>query len=271
VSYPQPSSNQYLTGGYPFFRLNTPLVSPGDIYETEVGACAFALGPESDVSRAKIFYLDDQAQPTLMNQVDISSDRLLVGKIYARLDAQYLPAKRKGRIFLAADDLYDPAWRPVGFDVEDDRIDFVSPNFDVLQYFSEVPSLAPQRADRRYYFQDFATFGGTQYLVLPFYGRRYACITARNANATDNGDFGVVGLDFAITDDTDPTQAAHYHQTTELLAPTTLAPAGGQTQLIVTAGKQGMFDVLVLSITKSPMVIHAIFSDDPESQPGGGP
>lgn len=265
MSYPQPSSNKYATGGYPYFRLNTELVSPGDIYESEQGSCAFAIGPDSDISRAQLYYFDDQVD-TRMSVARVSSDRLLAGKLFARMDEQYLPAKRPGRILMAADDLYDPNWRPSGFGVTD-KIAFIAPRLDIIQYFSDIPDVAPQRVDRRYYFQSYEAVAGTQYIVLPYYGRRYAYICARNANTTDTCDFGIQGLSYAITDDSAAATAAHFHQVTTLRAVAALAANGGQAAVTVTAGKQGSFDAIVVSITKTPTVLKVVFSDVEASAP----
>lgn len=267
MTYPQPNSNQYCTNGYPFFRLQTPLVSPGDIYESEQGALAFALGPESDVARVTINYFDDQI-PTRMNAVDISQDRLLSGKIFARNDTLYLPANRKGRILISVDDLYDPSWRPPGFDSDTDAIQFVTPVLDVLQYFSAPPNIAPQRADRRMYFQDYPFSGGNFYLVLPYWGRRYAYVQAKNPDDANIATFTAYGLSYAITDDSVAATAAKFHQLTTLLGPTTLAVSGGQlspSPLIVTAGNQGMFDALVLEINVETVILKIVLSDVEES------
>lgn len=268
MAYPQPDANQYAIKGYPFFRLQTPLVSPGDIYESEQGALALALGPESDVARATVYYYDDQLA-TRMNAVDISQDRLLAGKIFARNDALYIPSQRKGRILIAVDNLYDPLWRPRSFSVDNDAIEFVNPILDVLQYFSDPPNIAPQRADKRYLFQDFDFIpgDGSFYLVLPYWGRRYAYIQLQNASNTgDVATVSVLGVNYAITDDSVPVNAELFHQQTTLLPATNLAQGVHLTNpLIVTAGTQGMFDAIVISTDLQPMVLQAVFSDVEEA------
>ena len=71
MSYPQPNADQYAINGYQYFRLNTLLSSPGDIYESAQSALAIALGPESDISRVAVAYYDDQVPTTFTNQTVI--------------------------------------------------------------------------------------------------------------------------------------------------------------------------------------------------------
>ena len=277
MSYPQPNANQYCTSGYPFFRLQTPLVSPGDIYESEQSALAFALGPESDVARASIYYFDDQLS-TRMNTVDISQDRLLAGKLFARNETTYLPAKRPGRIFLAVDDLYDPSWLPPGYDPDQDAIQFVAPIFDVIQYFSEPPNIAPQRADRRYLFQRAPQATRNGWMVLPFWGRRYAHLSFKNPDTIDACTISVLGVNYVIVDDSVTVTAEHNQLVTTLLGPTSISSDGGQRSLIVTAGPgptvdpafaistaYGMYDALAVSVSIPSTIIKAVFSDTEES------
>ena len=74
MSYPQPSADQYAIKGYQFFRLNTLLTSPGDIYQSQQSGHAFAIGPESDISNVNVAYFDDQV-PNFMAQTVISPQR----------------------------------------------------------------------------------------------------------------------------------------------------------------------------------------------------
>jgi len=60
MSYPPPNPDQYALNGYKFFRLNTPLISDGDMYESQQGANGFAIGPDSDISKVNIGYFDEQ-------------------------------------------------------------------------------------------------------------------------------------------------------------------------------------------------------------------
>ncbi len=171
MSFPQPNSNDYATGGYKFFRLNTLLVSPGDMYESEQSGLALAVGPQSDIANVNVAYFDDQV-PDFMQFTQIAPTRAFVGRVDARNEAKYSPAQRPGRIFLWSDDIYDPNFRPRGFSAVNDRIQFVAPRLDVIQYFDQPGTLGPARADKTYQFQNYIV-SGTLYIVVPFYGRKY--------------------------------------------------------------------------------------------------
>lgn len=240
--YPQPSANSYAIAGYPFFRLNTKLLTPGDLYTSEQGATAFVIGPESDIANVRIYYLDNQLQPGQMNNVLISSDRGVAGPIYAQLDATYLPSGRPGRILIGVDDIYNPSYVPTGFNAGDD-FQYVQPILDIIQYFGDSPSITPQRNDKSYDFQ--TTLGATDdtkatYYVVPYYGRRYAAIAMQNLGA-DAVNLSVVGVNYTIK----PTATTPPAQETTILAVTSVASHATHQQ-IVTAGTHGMFDALVI-------------------------
>jgi hypothetical protein len=275
MAYPQPNANQYMLKGYPFFRLQTPLISPGDIYESEQGALAFALGPESDVARMTIYYFDDQI-PTRLNSVDISQDRMLSGKVFARNDTAYIPSARPGRILMAVDDLYDPSWKPPGFDPDQDGLQFVTPILDVIQYFSSPPNIAPQRADRRYLFQRSPQTNRNSWLVLPYWGRRYMYLSARNPNSIDACTITVLGINYVIVDDSVTAAAEHNHMVTTLLPASALSTDGGQKELVVTAGPPnagnavtaiaiGMFDAIAISVNVPETILKIVMSDVEEA------
>ena len=97
MSYPQPDSNQYAIKGYQFFRLNTLLTSPGDIYESAQSGHSIAIGPESDLANINVAYFDDQVE-TFMQRTTISPLRAFVGRIDARNDAVTAPVERRARL-----------------------------------------------------------------------------------------------------------------------------------------------------------------------------
>lgn len=190
MSYPQPDADQYALNGYKFFRLNTPLTSDGDIYESAQGAQAFAIGPDSDISKVNIAYFDDQLVGAgYLNQVAISPDRPFPGLIAARNTDLYMPAKRPGRILMWSDELYNPTWAPDFIDIAG-RIDFEVPVLDVVQYFAPAGLItSPGRNDKEYWY-DFIPFpaagvgvNNTWILVIPFYGRRFASVELYNGQA----------------------------------------------------------------------------------------
>ncbi len=182
--FPQPDSVEPVLGGQQFFRLKTQLASVGDIYESEVSALAFALGPDSDLARVQISSYND-ASPGDVSQAIISPDRDIIGRIDARNEATY-PGGRKGRILISLADIYDPNWRPDGFTENEDQYEIVAPILDVMQYFSSPPSIVPPRSDRTFRFQYMAApaFSMTSWVAIPAYGRKSGFFTFKNLDTS---------------------------------------------------------------------------------------
>lgn len=262
MSYPQPDANQYAIRGYQFFPLSTVISSPGDIYESAQSGHAFAIGPQSDIANVNLAYFDDQAGPTNMQRQVISANRAFVGRIDARNDATYAPSQRPGKILFWSDDLYDPNYRPrlpTTFNPVTDSITFVPPVLEVIEYFKPIDSLGPARADKEFVFQtyDVGAGGGTFFLVIPYYGRKYAAVTFSNRSTTTPTTFGIVGLNYAITADT----TNPYHQETTIQATGAVAPLASVTKLI-NAGTTGVFDALVFNFTTGgPAPLRILMSD----------
>jgi len=256
MSYPQPDADKYATGGYQFFRLNTLLSSPGDIYESSQSGLGFAVGPDSDIANVNVAYFDDQVD-TFMQFAVISPNRALVGRLDARNEASYAPAGRPGKILFWSDDIYDPNFRPRAF-VSGDKIEFVAPRLDVLEYFISPPSLGPARQDKSFVFQDYSVITGTLYIVVPYYGRKYCFTQFTNRNATDPTTYGISAVNYAITQDGSPNP---YHQETVIHAAATVTSGNSVTQ-IITAKNQGTFDALIFSVTNAgPAPLRIVMSD----------
>ena len=275
MSYPQPNSNGPAVNGGQFFRLNTLLSSPGDIYESEQGALGLALGPDSDISRIRVAYYDDQNTTTGMAQVVVDRNRSFVGRVAARNDATYQPAARPGRILFWADDLYDPSYTPsgaTGYNSANDHLFIVAPRFDVIEYFDEQPSgIAPPRADREYQFQNFfPDISHPSWLLVPCYGRKYGFLSI-SSDATGGADlaFRVWGINFGL--------GSAYTQETELygatlssggqislnnvVGPGALTERGGGTP--TTGTTAGMFDYLLVNAKGGPFItpLRIVLSD----------
>jgi hypothetical protein len=152
VSYPQPNFDQYALNGYKFARLNTPLISDGDIYESQQGAQGFAIGPDSDISKVNIAYFDDQVQ-RFMNQVAITPERAFPGFFAARNEVNYVPSNRPGRILIWSDEIYNNTWNPNFIDISG-QVDFEVPVLDVIQYFAPAAQAMNQgRNDKEYWYE----------------------------------------------------------------------------------------------------------------------
>lgn len=249
MSYPQPSSAAAVINKQGSFRLLTPLVSDGDIYYSEVGCSAIALGPESDIAKVNIGYFDPSAQGN-MGIATCTPQRAFVNQTFAFNDkaSVYMPSKVPGRILFWPDELWNPSFNPFGLvdiiNVNSFRVDYITPVLDVIQYFGPTPSLTPQRSDKTYSYErlPFNITGAADgnAIMVPFYGRKYASISF--GNFTDASiTFAVYGVNFGMsTPSVISTQK-------ELLAPAAIAPAAFvPTTDIVRASADGTFDALAV-------------------------
>lgn len=256
MAFPQPNADRYALNGSPFFRLNTLLSSPGDIYESGQGGLAFAIGPDSDIAKVNIGYYDDQV-PTFLNTTTIGPDRPFIGLLSSRNDARYVPIDRPGKVLIWSADLYNPAYRPPGFNALIDLISYFTPRLDVIQYFTQQSSsIVSARNDKSYLIQNiFAPVipTGDHFLMIPYWGRRFAQIQLTNKNKTGEPttgawSFAVSGVTFGISgsasvanNDTDFTQI------TTIIADA-VVPAQTTVLKRITSFSDGVFDMLMLRI-----------------------
>ncbi len=214
MTFPQPSSTAPVLGGQQFFRLNTQLSGAGDLYESEVSALGFALGPDSDLASVRISRYDAE-EAGGVSQFVLSPDRNFAGRIDSRPAESYIKSRsRKGRILIGTDDIYSPEWRPLDFDSTPpgDVWNIIPPQLDVMQYFSTLPSVIPPRSDRTFRFEYFEIppANSRTLLAFPVYGRKSGCITVFNATA-GIGSAVYVGLGavrFALSVSSDGTRFA---------------------------------------------------------------
>jgi hypothetical protein len=261
MSYPQPSSDTYVRNGYDYFRLRTMLSSPGDIYESLESGNALAIGPESDIANVNVNYFDDQATNQLQ-QTAVSPLRSFAGRIDAQIASTYAPSQRPGRILFWPADIYDPNFKPRAF-TTGDVMNFQAPVLDVIQYFAPPPTLVPQRIDKSFVFQNYST-SNTAWIVIPFYGRKFAYVQFTNRTVAATPTFQIIGVNYAITPDTAPSMlvGTPYHQEKQILAPTSVA-FGDSAEQIITATGTGMFDALVIGVDNAtgPAPLRVITSD----------
>lgn len=263
MSYPQPNSNSPVLLGQGFFRLTTPLISQGDIYESQQGAMAFAVGPNSDISQVGLSYFDDTVPNTFMGQAQITPERLFSGAVYARNEpnALYQPSGRQGRILIYPTDIWDPNYIPAGFGIGD-LLFLTAPVLDVIQYFSAPPDVAPQRSDRSIQMQEVAIGAGTTYMVFPYYGRGYAYLSFGN-HSGGAITWGAFGINFTFENASDP--ATPVAQQKQIRAPAAVAD-GATADQVVKSSSDGVFDALLLTFagtTGAPVSLKLIMSDIP--------
>lgn len=176
MSYPQQDADQAVVKGSEYFRLNTLLASPGDIYESSQGANAMAIGPDSDISEVLVTY-PDPTQVTGINQLIVSNLRSMVGLVPVNNVGQpYLPANRPGKIYMSPNNLWNPDYFPGNPDTDTQILE--TPRLDVIQYFAPQRSLIPGRRDKTYTYQSVPSPADSAFswITVPFYGRKYASI-----------------------------------------------------------------------------------------------
>lgn len=262
MTYPQPSSVDPVLGGQEFFRLNTLVASPGDIYESEVGSLGLAVGPDSDFANYVVFYYDEN-NATSVSQLSVSPDRDTLGRVDARNEIVYPGAgSRRGRILISLGDIYDPSILPSQFNiiVSEDSIEYVTPVIDVLQYFINEPSVTPQRSDREYRFEYMkppVVATKSSYIIVPTYGRKSGCMTVTNNDGTNIVTTSVYGMKLT-------TNAAAAQSTLYTAA---IAAAGGQGRFSFVSSTQGIWDVWAIRLANyhaASMPIQITLSDDAE-------
>jgi len=235
MGYPQPNSNAPALLAQNSFRILTPLYG-GDMYESEQGAQAFAIGPSSDVDRVLISYYDSTNPPTMMSQVEITPQAPFYGGVPARLDAGavYQPSGRQGRILMAPSTIYNNIWVPNGFSAGNDQFTQIPPILDLIQYFTSPPSI-PVRATKQYNFQNLVIPSGhTRWVGVPFFGRSFASISFDNPSSSTT--FGVYGFNFTINNGTPENQQENLYM-----------PAAGSHQMVVQSNTNGFFDYLLFT------------------------
>lgn len=251
MSYPQQDAASAVVAKQSFFRLNTLLVSPGDIYESSVGGGYFAIGPESDIANVAVDYFDEANAPTFMNSIAISNWSSAAGVIPAVNDRNYLPLNQTaGRILIRPTDLFNPEILLdgiFGFAVEDQCV--IQPRLDVIQYFNQPPSLVPARRDKTYLFESFVTAatGRNAGFLVPFYGRRFASVQFSNPLAPVEGFSISIGLvSFAIGNGGTSGSAAYL--VGDALASNVAVAAHSNYFLPILPGDRGPCDALFVSL-----------------------
>ncbi len=262
VDFVQPNSDLAVLKGYKFFRLNTLLSSPGDIFESKQSGHAFAIGPDSDIANVGVAYYDEQVD-TFVNQAVITPNRPWLGRLDARNEQVYMPAQRPGRLLFWSNDLYDPAYTPTGVGVGDVVVN-VPPRLDVIEYFTPQSSPPPTRPDRTFFYQELPLPANDLYLLIPYYGRKSASIRIINQTAGDLT-YTIYGVNY-FANDNSPHSALETPIVGTIGAPTTIA-TGAQIFKLITERVDGMFDTLMLvlhAVTPGPPTpVQIITSDTP--------
>lgn len=261
MTFPQVQPDQLAVNGSQFFRINTLLSSPGDMYESTQGGLAFVLGPDSDVDRVNVAYFDPNVAGTLLNKFTVDSRRPFVGRISAQLDQTYQPSGRPGKILIWPDDLFNPSYVPgatTGFTAGDNLIT-IAPRLDVIQYFDNPPTLESCRADKEYNLQTYVSSPvKPTWIVIPTYGRRYGSVAITNNGHSGAGfTFQVIGVRYAYE------SGAGTQETQETIIQTDTIAPGAQvvTNNFLGAGG-GMYDAIVVNSGDSGPVPMRVYLSD---------
>lgn len=273
MSYPQLSSVKPVRDGQDFFRLKTQIVSSGDIYESEVGSNGIVLGPDSDIARVQVTYMDVDNDPTQVSSAIVSPDRNMAGLVPALNTLQYPTSfaqthPRKGRILYSLADYFDLRFRPAGFGVGDSIVT-EQPWLDVIQYFKNLPSEAPQRSDRRFVYQYLpAPFiaGDSTWLFIPAYGRKSGFFSFYNLDGVNTVTVSIIGVNIQPTSLGSPAGGS---QKSIMAAPVAVITGASTTVVWKTSdatygGLFDMFGIKLLNYAGAAMPIQITLSDDAE-------
>jgi hypothetical protein len=252
VSYPQAPASIEVNQGQEFYRLYTRLISSGDVYEMDVSAKAFCIGPQSDVARAKITYYDPAISGNAQSFIVGVGDPF-VGRIDSIQNSKYASANIGARIIITPEDLLgnstDILNNPL-FSVN--ALDWVikpNPFIDVLGYLSQPPFLPAKRASR--YFRGILPINsqgagtGVSWMLIPWYGRTFASIKFTNLFSSDIS-ISIFGASVLPTGANNGTTL--HSNAIQILSPTTCA-AGTNLAPEVRASTSGEWDWLVVRVS----------------------
>jgi hypothetical protein len=285
MTFPQPNSTQaLLDAGSTFFRLKTTLQSPGDIFESEVGAAAIALGPDSDLAQVNVFYFDQADRyypvavmggftatldPSKVSSFVLSPDRAFVGIIDPRPGIDYpLSPGRKARTLYAAGDLVNPNLKPPGFVALEDVFRHEPITIDILQYLTPPLSLTPSRSDKMWTYQYLPTnlaAGGSSSVIIPAYGRKSGFFTFKNLSGLNTITVHLYGV--RVSSSTAPGPEGQYTLqlfTSAILDTQSVSYVFDSSSLAANQG--GLWDLFIIELenyTGTPFPMTVRLSDDP--------
>jgi hypothetical protein len=241
MTYPQSLASQEVIEGQSFWRLFTELQSSGDIYEMDVSALAFVIGPQSDIARVRVTYYD-LTTPSKSSSFVVSLGDPLSGRLDALASVRY-PNQVPARILISPEDIINRTLTPTGFNILEDNLLKIQPRIDVLAYLTPPSFVPAMRADfttRGVLPIFFSMVGDTSsWLSIPYYKRRGAMLRFRNTDAAAYT-INVVGVSYMAN-------AAFAFE--EPVA-TGVALAGNSSELIqVRSNPDGLYDKLIIEVT----------------------
>lgn len=256
--YPQLPASTEVIEGNEFYRLFTPLQSGGDAYELDVGALAFALGPQSDLSAVRLTYYDP-SQPNQINSAVVGIDTPFSGRLDAFASIKIPVANTQARIIVTPEDLWNNNWYPT---ILAEDVNYIKPKIDLISYLTPPIALPMRRADFVERGRLNISVGSTAYrIAVPFYRRKFAEIIIRNNSVGVAGlTCDIIGVTFT-TDGVAPYALGNFiaAETPITTAGAIAAGAGAVTTFQVRASTLGLFDYLMIRINGA--VINGAVAD----------
>ena len=257
MAYPQTRADVEVLNGKNFWRLRTPLSSSGDIYELDTSAAIVAIGPNSDVERARITYYDVQAAASV-NSVVISAGNPFIGRLDALLDTEFpttgsaattpeTAESSVARVFISPLDSIQPDYIPLS-QFPDDIFIYPPVDLDVLSFLSEPASIPGTRPDKKTESTVPVVTGSTNTtrIALPHYGRRSFTVNATAQGAGVGYTMDVDGITFFPAGFAG---APIFGETSVASAVALPAATGTQATVSGTAAAFGFFDLLQITIS----------------------
>ena len=236
-----------------YIRFKSPLDSSGVIIEIDTSVTALAIGPESDVARVNVTYLDP-SQPQAVQSIEVAVDNPFVGRLVSDNSEIYPATGSPAILLLTLADIIDNLYTPYG------TAPAVSvrpvPQLDVFAYFSPPSQIPALRSDRTFLYSFVniplsAPQGGATYFI-PYYGRRLGRVLYTNQEGNSGYTLTVKGIRLSIGDTT-----IGGNKSGEVLIGVEDAPLNGTVQVITRSSDDGLFDLLQVEIAGTP-----VFSED---------
>ena len=251
MSYPQPPASGEVLQGSEFYRLFTRMASAGDVYEMDVSAKAFVIGPQSDISRVRVTSWDKDL-PGNVQSFTVSVDDPFLGRVDSFGTQKWPGANTPAHVLISPEDFFT-FWQPVV--LAQDIVTRVNPSIDLLAYLAP-PAATPAKRD------DFVQKGrltiaaggsGVTTLLYPFYRRKYASIQITN--------FAAVAFTLDITgivftpDGTAPYASPDSAkvQQTPIVTAGAIGAAPFNAQFEVKASTDGLHDYLMVQFRGAPI------------------
>lgn len=168
-----------------FYRMFTPVVSPGDIWEVDVSARAIYIGPLSDIAEVNVQYADQQAPLGARNAI-VSVNGPWVNRLDVDLTQRISSTNQPQRLLISPVDIVNLAYqRPTGGLVPLRRM-MIPPRLDLIFCLGvpqNIPATRPDRTIRLPKVPYGEGAAGTTDLAIPIYGRRMVSFQFTTAQA----------------------------------------------------------------------------------------